>query len=77
MSINYGDMECSPHMIARQEREADARLNTTEGCDVCGGFFGHRLNCEVLEAEIQGDAEQEDRHREYEIWAQEMRDLED
>lgn len=24
--VNYGDLECSPHMIARQEREADARL---------------------------------------------------
>ena len=26
MSINYGDLECSPHMIGRQEREADAAL---------------------------------------------------
>ena len=26
MAINYGDLECSPYMIARQEREADAQL---------------------------------------------------
>lgn len=77
MSINYGDLEGSPYMIARAEREADARLNTTGTfagfCDCCGGHGGHLVHCELLEAAL----EDEDANRECEIWAQEMRELED
>ena len=76
MTINYGDLECSPWAIGRQEAAADARLNALEqsdGCDVCGGFFGHRLNCEILEAAMKD----KDQARESEIWAAEMRELED
>ena len=55
MAINYGDLECSPWHIARQEAAAEARFE--------------RLTRE--------DTEREDRLREYDIWQQEMRDLED
>ena len=51
--VNYGDLECSPHMIARQEREADAKLN----------------------AAAAADAEHEDMERESQIWAEEMKEL--
>lgn len=77
MSVNYGDLECSPHHIAQQEREADARLNTTGTfagfCDACGGHGGHLVHCELLEAAI----EDEDADREAAIFAEEMRELED
>ena len=49
--VNYGDLECSPHMIARQEREADAKLNAA------------------------ADAEHQDKEREAQIWAEEMKEL--
>ena len=55
MAINYGDLECSPWHIARQEAAADARYE--------------RISRE--------EADDEDRLREYDIWQQEMRDLED
>ena len=49
--VNYGDLECSPHMIARQEREADAKLNASV------------------------EAGHEDMEREAQIWAEEMKEL--
>jgi hypothetical protein len=63
MAINYGDLECSPWSIARQEAAADAILN--EGfCHTCHEELGfEECQCDELAFEA---AE----------WAREMRDLE-
>ena len=53
--VNYGDLECSPHMIARQEREADAKLNAAAAANAGAGH--------------------EDMEREAQIWAEEMKEL--
>lgn len=63
MAINYGDLECSPFMIARAEREADARL---DACDLCGGI-GHRPFCELLEGADDAD-ERAEYERAPDIW---------
>lgn len=72
MSINYGDLEGSPFMVARAEREADARLNTTGTfagfCDCCGGDGGHLRHCEILHAAIEDADNEAEYRRTPDIW---------
>lgn len=64
MSINYGDLECSPWHIARQEAAADRRLDAGY-CERC------QREMELAECQCE-----EDRF-EAALWREEMRDLED
>ena len=67
VSVNYGDLECSPWAIARQESAADAALDASY-CERC------QRELELADCGCDGDPFS---RFEAAAWAQEMRDLDD
>ena len=67
VSVNYGDLECSPWAIARQESAADAALDAGY-CERC------QRELELADCGCEGDPFS---RFEAAAWAQEMRDLDD